>query len=172
MTKDLFKYFGLAIILYLFQFLVLSNINLMGYANSYVYILILLLLPYNTPRWSLLLIGFAVGFVADYFSNSLGLHTSAMLVLAYMRPLILKRWSFRSNQDERGAPEMINTSMEWFLVYVIVAVFIHHTFMFFLEAFTLGHFALTLLRVLLSTILSSIFIFIIEVIRTRNKRIA
>ena len=73
MYSDILKYLGLTVILLLLQFLVLNNINFMGYVNPYIYILIILLLPYRITRWMLLIIGFALGFAVDYFSNTLGL---------------------------------------------------------------------------------------------------
>ncbi|MEY1639913.1 hypothetical protein [Tenuifilum osseticum] len=169
MYSDILKYLGLTVILLLLQFLVLNNINFMGYVNPYIYILIILLLPYRITRWMLLIIGFALGFAVDYFSNTLGLHTTASLVIAYFRPVILNRWSFKSVQDIRGVPDVTNTSLEWFVVYALIAVLVHHFTLFVLEVFTFKHFWLTLVRIILSTAVSTFFIVIIELLRAPNK---
>ncbi|MEW5845236.1 MAG: rod shape-determining protein MreD [Bacteroidota bacterium] len=169
MYSDILKYLGLTVILLLVQFLVLNNINFMGYINPYIYLLIILLIPYRVSRWMLLLIGFALGFAVDYFSNTLGLHTTASLVLAYFRPFILNQWRFKSVQDIRGVPDVSNTSLEWFVVYTLIAVWVHHFTLFILEVFTFKHFWLTLIRIILSTAVSAFFIVIIELIRARNK---
>ena len=86
MYKDYLRYILIFILLLLIQLLVLNNINLGGYINPYVYLLFILLLPYGTPRWVLLLVGFFTGLVVDYFSNTLGLHASATLILAFFGP--------------------------------------------------------------------------------------
>ncbi len=168
MVSDYIKYLWLAVILFLLQFLVLNNIDLFGYANPYIYILLVLLLPFNIPHWLLLLLGFATGFVVDYFSSTIGLHTSATLVLAYLRPFIHQRWSFKSVRYEYSNPDLANVSLEWFSIYVVVSVLLHYTVLFMLETFTFHHFYLTIFRILLSTILSSAFIIIFEILRVRN----
>ncbi|MDI3526931.1 MAG: hypothetical protein PWR03_1114 [Tenuifilum sp.] len=169
MYNNVIKHTGFAFFLLLFQLLVLNNINFFGYANPYVYILVILLLPYSTPRWAMLLIGFLLGLVVDYFSNTLGLHATATLVLSYLRPIILSQWRFKSVQDVRGTPNISNTSLEWFSLYITISVLIHHLILFFLETFTLNHLGLTLLRVIISSGLSVVTILIIELWRLRKK---
>ncbi|HBI81804.1 MAG TPA: rod shape-determining protein MreD [Bacteroidales bacterium] len=171
MHNNILKYFGITAILLLLQFLVLNNINFLGYVNPYIYVLVILLLPYRISRWMLLVVGFALGFTVDYFSNTLGLHTTATLVLAYSRPVILSRWSFRSIQDIHGVPDISNTSIEWFIVYTILAVLVHHFVLFFLEVFSFKHLWLTMVRIILSTAVSTFFIVIIELMRIRNKMV-
>lgn len=169
MYSDILKYLGLTALLLLLQLLVLNNINFLGYVNPFVYLLIILLIPYRISRWMLLLIGFTLGLAVDYFSNTLGLHASASLVLAYFRPVILNRWRFKSVQDIHGVPDIRNTSLEWFVVYTLIAVFLHHFILFTLETFTFRHFWLTILRIVLSTAVSTFFIVIIELLRAPNK---
>ena len=62
-----------------------------------------------------------------------------------------------------------NTSLEWFVVYALIAVLVHHFTLFVLEVFTFKHFWLTLVRIILSTAVSTFFIVIIELLRAPNK---
>ena len=78
------------LVLILFQVLVLNNIQVSGYINPYMYVLFILLLPFETPRWLLLISGFAIGISIDLFANTLGMHTSATVFMAFLRPYILK----------------------------------------------------------------------------------
>ncbi len=77
------------VLLVLFQVLVFNNIQLGGYLNPYIYVLFLLLMPFETPRWLLLVAAFTLGISIDVFSNTLGIHTSATVFMAFIRPFVL-----------------------------------------------------------------------------------
>ncbi|HNT41654.1 MAG TPA: rod shape-determining protein MreD [Tenuifilaceae bacterium] len=169
MYKDYLRYILIFILLLLIQLLVLNNINLGGYINPYVYLLFILLLPYGTPRWVLLLVGFFTGLVVDYFSNTLGLHASATLILAFVRPSIMSGLRFSNNINERSMLNISLTGTEWFIRYAALGIVIHHSTLFMLETFSFRFFHLTLLRILLSSLVSFVFIFFLEVLLTRKK---
>ncbi|MGD9977126.1 MAG: rod shape-determining protein MreD [Bacteroidales bacterium] len=169
MIKELPRYLILFVVLVALQLLVLNNINLGGYINPYIYLLFILLLPFSIPGWLLLAIGFLTGFTVDYFMGTLGLHASATLVLAFFRPTVLSRLSYRNDIDKFDSPDIVGSGMEWFVRYVIIMVAIHHLALFGLEVFSFYHFYLTLLRVLLSTLFSSFFIIIFELLYSRRK---
>jgi len=169
MYKDYLRYMLIFALLILLQVLVLNNINLGGYINPYVYLLFILMLPYGTPRWVLLLAGFFTGLVVDYFSNTLGLHASATLILAFARPSIMSGLRFSNNINERSMLDISLTGTEWFIRYAAAGIAIHHFTLFMLETFSFRFFHLTLLRVLLSSVVSFVFIFLLEVLLTRKK---
>ncbi|HBH47981.1 MAG TPA: rod shape-determining protein MreD, partial [Bacteroidales bacterium] len=73
----------------LVQILIFNNIELGGYLNPYVYTLFILLLPFETPGWVVLISGFLLGFSVDIFSETLGMHTAATVFMAYLRPIAL-----------------------------------------------------------------------------------
>ena len=45
----------------LFQVLVMDNVMINGYMIPYIYILFILLMPFETPRWAQLILGFLLG---------------------------------------------------------------------------------------------------------------
>ncbi|NJK85385.1 MAG: hypothetical protein HC906_04860 [Bacteroidales bacterium] len=53
------------IILVLLQVFVFNNIHLSGFIVPYIYILFILLLPFETPGWLLLVSAFLLGFSID-----------------------------------------------------------------------------------------------------------
>jgi len=73
------------IFLVLFQVLVLNNIQFLGYINPYVYILFVLALPVQTPRWFTLFLAFCLGLTIDTFSNTMGMHAFAAVMVAFLR---------------------------------------------------------------------------------------
>ena len=75
--------------LILLQVLVLNNIQFSGYINPNVYVLFILMLPVQTPGWIVLISSFLLGISIDMFSDSLGLHATASVLIAFIRPNII-----------------------------------------------------------------------------------
>ena len=137
-VRNIFRMF----ILVLFQVLVLNNIQVSGYINPYMYVLFILLLPFETPRWLLLISGFAIGLSIDLFANTLGMHTSATVFMAFLRPYVLK-WVMPHDEYEQSTyPRLYYYGFTWFLKYSLVLVLLHHTFLFYVEAFRITFFLL------------------------------
>jgi len=158
MSKLLSRYAIMFAVLMALQLLVLNNINLGGYINPYIYILFIMLLPFETPGWILLIFGFLTGLTIDAFSGTLGLHSSATLFIAFIRPTVLSSISTHDSVDRKGSPSLVINDIGWFIKYTLILVLIHHFILFYLETFTFVHFFFTLFRVMLSTIITSIFI--------------
>lgn len=169
MIKELPRYILLFVLLITLQVLVFNNINLSGYINPYIYVLFILLLPFSIPNWVLLIIGFFTGFTVDYFMNTLGLHTSASLILAFVRPTILSGMSYRDDLNRFDSPGIGSSGLEWFLRYAVIAVLIHHTSLFILETFSFYYFHITLIRILLSSLFTTLFIVLFELLRSGRK---
>jgi rod shape-determining protein MreD len=146
------------VVLIAIQLLVLNNIRLGGYINPYLYVLFIMLLPFETPGWLLLILGFLTGLTIDAFSGTLGMHSSASLFIAFIRPYVLSNISTRDTTDKKGSPAISMNDIGWFLKYAIIMVLAHHFILFYLETFTFTHFFATLLRVILSSIMTFIFV--------------
>ena len=154
----------MAILLVLLQVLLLDHIQLGGYINPYLYILLILLLPFETPKSLLLLIGFGYGLVIDMFSNTPGMHASATTLMAFCRPGVISIISSRDNMEINVQPRLAHMGFDWFLKYIIILVFIHHFFLFFIEVFTFDEFEYTLLRGALSSLFTIVLILISQLL--------
>jgi rod shape-determining protein MreD len=143
------------VVVILFQVLVFDNVMINGYMIPYVYILFILLMPFETPRWIQLLLGFALGLAIDLFSGILGMHTAASVLVAFIRPYLLELLAPRDGYEPETFPRIHYYGFFWFLKYTLLIVVIHHLALFYLEVFQLKHFLSTLLRVILSSILST-----------------
>lgn len=160
MVKDIVKYSGLFVLLILLQIFILNNIQLSGYINPYLYVLFILLLPYEIAGWALLIVGLLTGLTIDTFMNTYGMHSSATILLAFLRPYMLRMLADREDVDKKGNPSLSGNGFVWFLKYVSILVFAHHLMLFFIEAFSFSTFFSTLWRTLLSSVTTTIFIFI------------
>jgi len=146
------------VVLMALQLLVLNNIRLGGFINPYIYVLFIMLLPFEIPGWILLVLGFLTGLTMDAFSGTLGMHTSATLFIAFLRPTVLSNISTQNTTDKKGRPTLSINDLGWFIKYTLIMVLVHHFILFYLETFSFVHFFATLFRVILSSIMTSIFI--------------
>ncbi|MBN1950719.1 MAG: rod shape-determining protein MreD [Bacteroidales bacterium] len=144
--------------LVLAQVLIFNNIEIGGYMIPYIYVLFILLLPFETPGWMTLLLAFFLGFLIDVFSQSLGLHTAATVLMAFLRPGVLSFFAPREGYESGSFPRVFYYGLPWFLKYATILIFVHHLTLFYIEVFNFHDFFITFLRVILSTIFSSLLI--------------
>jgi len=160
MIRGILKYTGSWIILVLAQVLLLNHIQLSGLINPYLYILFILTLPFSTPNYLLLLLGFLLGLNVDIFSNTLGIHAAATTFLAFIRPSVINLISSRDVLELNQAPRVSELGFSWFFRYAVIMVLAHHIFLFYVEVFTFSGFIYTLLRSLFSSAFTIVLIII------------
>jgi len=137
------------------QVLIFNNINLFGYINPYPYILFIILYPVNSNKSVLLLGSFFLGLLLDIFCDSGGVHTTASIVLAFLRPTLF-RFSFGISYEYQTVKIADKMSPER-ITLLLLAIVIHHFILFYLEYFRLG----LLFTILSRTIVSALFTFTI-----------
>jgi rod shape-determining protein MreD len=67
----------------LLQGLIFNQIGIGAYLFPMFYVYYILMLPFETKGWVLLITSFLLGLGVDFFSNSLGLHSTASLCMAF-----------------------------------------------------------------------------------------
>lgn len=150
-----------------FQGLILNHVNLGelgGYINPYFYIYFILLLPFSTPRWMLLILAFILGIGIDMFTNTIGLNAAACVIMAFARPFVISAISSGPESLIGDTPSLKNQGLKWFLYYAIILILVHHISLFYLEIFRLSEFIATFVRVLLSSAFTLILVMISEYI--------
>jgi len=161
MIKRLPRYIINFILLVFLQVFIFNNIQFSGFINPYIYIIFILLLPFETPKWMLLMLAFLLGLTVDLFTNTIGMHSSATVFMAFLRPYLLKVLAPRDGYEAETLPQLNYYGFSWFLRYAAVLVIAHHLFLFYIEVFSFSNFFFTLLRVILSSIFS-IFLIVIS----------
>jgi hypothetical protein len=169
MYKELLKYLGLFILLVFLQLFLFNNIQLSGYINPYFYILFILLLPYETPGWLLLFLGFLTGLIIDTLMNTYGTHSSATLLMAFFRPYFLNFLTERDDIEKKGSPSMSQNGFNWFLRYTATLTVAHHLMLFLIESFTFINIGATLWRTVLSSLVTLSFIITSQFLFIRRK---
>ena len=151
------------LILVVVQVLFINNLQF-NYCTPYIYILFILSLPVTCPRWLDLIAGFVLGLTIDLFSNTLGLHAFACVLIAYLRHFAIKVFISRENRII-NIPSFYSFGMMPYIKYVVVLTAIHHTVLLAMEAMTLVNWWITLLRIVISAAVSIAIIICLQFIR-------
>lgn len=146
----------------LMQVLIIQNINLSSYVILLPYVLVIIMLPFETNKLLVLFASFGMGICIDFFYDSSGLHTFACTLMGFSRYYVLKYIAPREGYDAGVKPTVEDMGLAWFLSYAGTLIFIHHVVLFYLEVFRFSEFFSTLLRVLLSTIGTFALIYLIQ----------
>lgn len=164
-VRNILRFVGLVLL----QVLILNNVQLGGYLNPYLYVLIILSLPIETPRWLTLFIGFITGLSIDLFTHTLGMHTTATVFLAFCRPIVLQYIAPRDGYEFGIRASVQDMGFVWYLSYAAILVGLHHFFLFFVEAFTASHFWFTFGKVILSSLLTLLLVIVFQYLGYQRK---
>ena len=154
------------IVLVLAQVLALNNIQFLGFINTYIYILFILLLPVRLPRWISLLLAFGLGLTIDAFSNTMGMHAFATVLVAFFRNGVIKLFT-SIEEGNNPTPSFYTFGVGAYVKYVVVMVLLHHSALFILESFSFNHLWIVTFKILLSSLVT---ILLILGIRSFNKK--
>lgn len=156
------------VLLLTFQVLILNNVELAGYMNPYLYIVSILILPANMNRIALMFTGFFIGFFIDIFENSGGLHASACVTLAFVRPFLFSLVAGPgSTEIERMNIKTLGVGR--FMILAAIATFIHHFWLFFLESFSFRNFFQVIIRTFLSGLFTLFLIYLAQLLVYRKE---
>lgn len=153
--------------LVLVQVLLLNKIWLFGLATPFIYIYFLLVLDKDIDRNALMVMAFTLGLAVDVFSNTPGVNAAASVLVAFIRPGLLRLFSPR-DEYENFEPGIYTLGVWAFVRYVSVAALLHHAVLFFLEAFSLVNAGYLLLRVFCSALLTVMLVMTIEFLRHKR----
>ncbi len=148
-------------ILLFIQILLLRNLSFYDLATPFIYVLFIMLLPFGTPNTLLFLIAFGTGLTLDSFYDTLGVHAAACVTLAFVRIQFISISVNRDGFDE-PEPTLGNMGVKWFSLYSLLCIFSHHLVLFVLEAFKISELSYTLMRCLMSGVLTWFVIILVE----------
>jgi hypothetical protein len=150
------------VIFVLLQALVFNQIEIGFGIHLMVHPLFIMLLPFETGIFTLMILGFSLGLIIDVFSNTYGLHASSLLLMAYMRPIIFKFYGPREGYDPLKEPSIFDMGGRWFLFVFGYLILIHHFWYFLVEIFRFDQFLLILQKTLFSVIISYLLAIVLQ----------
>jgi rod shape-determining protein MreD len=149
------------IVLVFIQVFLLKNVTLYNLATPYLYILFILLLPFETPNILLFALAFILGLTIDAFYDTPGLHTAACVLLAFVRVLFISITVQKEGFDNEPEPTLSIMGFRWFFTYALVLTLFHHFFLLSLEIFDISGIQYSIERFVLST-LFTVFLMVIS----------
>jgi len=159
------------VMLWAAQVFILNHINLTLLFNPMIYPLFIMLLPYQTPRWAVIFLGFLMGLFVDFFSGSFGMNASAGALIGFLRPYILNLIEPLDGYDA-GELSLEYMGIKWFLSYLIIVILIHHFYFFIIQTFSFSQLFALSARILFSSVLSCLLIIMLEYLFASRKKAA
>lgn len=154
------------------QALIFNQLEIGWGIQPMIYPIFILLLPFEIAIIPMLFIAFAMGICIDAMSNTYGLHTSSLLLFAYLRPVIFKVFSPRDGYDSLKEGNVFEMGQRWFLYVFGSLLLIHHFWFFMVEIFKFNEIGYVLRKLILSSIVSYIFCILFQFIflkRTKSQ---
>lgn len=163
--RNIFPHIIIFIFYLLLQVFFVRQLVFLNHAFCFVYIATILLLPYDTGRVQIVFLGFIAGMFIDIFYNTIGANAAAMTLIAYIRTPILALLVPQRGYDEHQVISLKAMGLSWFLSYVGILTLIHHFVLFLLEASDFGLIVPILIKVIASTIFTTLVIIITQFFR-------
>jgi rod shape-determining protein MreD len=157
------------ILLVFLQVFLLKNISLYNLSTPYLYILFVLLLPFEIPNVLLFLLAFILGLTIDAFYDTPGLHAASCVLLAFVRILFISITVQKDGFDNEPEPTLSIMGFRWFFTYALVLTLFHHFFLFNLEVFRFSELEYTLTRFILSSVFTVFLMLISGLLFFRKK---
>ena len=155
----------LRLLLFIFvQSFIFNQLEISASIHVMITPLYLFLIPFDRSKFSLLLIALILGMAIDATSNTFGLHTSSLLLFAYLRPFIFRVFSPREGYDSLKIPSIFDMGNRWFISTFSILLFSHHLWFFVLEAFSTSEILLILQKTILSSVISFFVCIILQTI--------
>jgi rod shape-determining protein MreD len=153
--------FLLALLGIAMQVLIFNRLHLWG-GVAFIYLYALIRMPSETPRLLQIVCGYAVGFLIDCFCNTPGMHALACGTMMWMRLPLLHL--FVNADDVKSGPiGLRQLGMSVFVRYLLAVTLVFCLVLYCVEAFSLFHFGWLLLKILISVLLTSLLVLVLEV---------
>ncbi|MDE6556568.1 MAG: rod shape-determining protein MreD [Duncaniella sp.] len=166
MGKTILQYSLLGIALILAQVIVFNHICLFNVAVPMVFIYLIVRLPITLSVNWVLTISFFTGLLVDIFSDTQGMNAMACTVLGFCRKPVFRLYVPREEDVTRPEPTMHTLGTAVFIKYLSTATLLYCILVFTIEAFTFFNPLQLVLRIVCSTILSTVLMLGIDSLMT------
>lgn len=158
-SRNIFADILWAILLVMFQIIVLNRIIILDKYTPVLYPIFILFYPFFRNRYVFLTLSFILGLAVDINLGTWGINALACTTIAFFRTII-----FRTSTDTT-TDFFSFQSLQWsqFIIFIIFSIFIHQLIVQYLEFFKLSRFFEIFLNVLATTGISFIFIILFAI---------
>ncbi|MBO7539313.1 MAG: rod shape-determining protein MreD [Prevotella sp.] len=166
MSVDFFKRLGWFFVLCLVQVLILNHIHLFDVAIPLLYVYFTITFQRSTPKWMILLWSFALGLAIDVFSNTPGLASGSMTLIAVIQPYLLEIFVPRDSAENLEV-SISTLGFSKFLIFCVILLVVYCLVFFALEAFSFFNWQYWLMCAGASLLLTLALIMAIESVRRK-----
>lgn len=155
------------LILLIVQALVLNNIHLFGFATPLLYVYMVVNTSRNMPQWVSLILAFLLGLCIDIFSNTPGVATCSLTLLAFVQPYLLTIFLPRDSADD-FQPSIYTLGVAKYIYYAATLTLAYCIVFYTLEMFSFFNWILWLECVGGSTLITLFILLVIDNIRGKR----
>ncbi len=167
MPTDLVKRTILFFAFVLIQAVILGRIHLFGVATPLLYVYFVTMFPRNYPKWAILLWSFLMGLLVDTSTNTPGLATASLTLIAVIQPYFVELFVPRDSVDNLE-PSLATLDPLKYSYYVIALVLLYCLVFYSLEMFNFFNLIHWALCVGGSTVITLALIFTFEIAKNRK----
>ncbi len=165
MTKTIIR----IIVFVLVQVLVLKGLAFWSVAFCFIYILCIVSLPIELNRIALMLIALGIGFTTDLFYETLGIHSFASVLTAYLRPFWLSTLTPSGGYDVGQKISISSLGLSWFTLFCFPLIVVHILVLFLLESSDFSYLGGQLWKALCSSLFTFSAFILSEYLIPRSK---
>lgn len=161
MIKGLLRVVTYIVVCVLLQVTVLNHIHLFNLMTPFLYLYAIAKIPAGFTRVQVIWMAFFTGLLVDIFSGTLGMHAAACTLIGYYRNPLMHAFTDKEMLED-ASPSYITLGTGAFMKYIISLTLIHHAALYAIESFSLFDPPYLLLRIVSSTALTTLCLFVVE----------
>ncbi len=150
------SYVWLMISVLVVQIFLLDNISIHLWLRPMIFPLVVLLLPMEWRSLWVMLVALATGVVMDISLGGAGLYVASLLPISLVRGTVMYLTTNRSVEASDQSTLLTRLSLRQLMIYLGVAMLLHHTLFFLLETLSLSNIWRLVATTLFSTLLSMV----------------
>ena len=150
-------------VLVLLQVLVFNRIEISEFLSPMIIVGFIIALPFNTPKWALLIFSFFIGLSVDMFMNTPGVLSFTAVLIAYLRPVFLQIIRPRDGYSIGDTPRVTDLGWTWFFQYSLVLTLLFHLSYFIILGFSQDNFLIMLWKTIISSAFALFFILVFQI---------
>ena len=133
-----------------------------SYFSPIIICFFILKMKLDTTVINLLIYAFFLGFITDIFRNTLGLNTSVLLIITFLKPTFLYSISSKEDIEKDVELNMFTIGLVRYLLFFGISIFLYHLIFFLLEQFSFNNLPILFLKAFINTISALVFLVFLQ----------
>ena len=129
-----------------------------SYFSPIIICFFILKMKLDTTVFNLLIYAFFLGFITDIFRNTLGLNTSVLLIITFLKPTFLFSISSKEDIEKDVELNMFTIGLVRYLLFFGISIFSYHLIFFIMEQFSFNNLQILFFRAFINTISALVFL--------------